>query len=120
MKIKLPPWLRIKLPKQKFIEEVMPFILVIICVASAKLIDSEAIVLSVFLVALAIYAWRKYDSRMLVGTALFLLGACAVLLAGGKEFYANEVAIWAYYFLVIGVLGLFIEYLREKKHENED
>jgi hypothetical protein len=113
-------FIRSLIKKSPKIEEIIPFILIIICVAAAKFIASEIFVPAVFIITLAIYAWRKYDLRMLVGTALFLLGACVVLLAGGKEFYANEVAIWAYYFLVIGVLGLFIEYLREgRKHEKK-
>jgi hypothetical protein len=93
-------------------DEFMPFILIIICVLVARF-GSELLVLAVFIATLGIYAWRRYDSRMLVGTAIFLLVVCAVLLAKGSESLANDVAIWAYYFLVIGVLGLFIEYLRE-------
>jgi len=122
-KLPKPMGLRLKgkkLPKPKFIEEIIPFILIIICVAAAKFIASEAVVFAVFLISLAIYAWRRYNSRIFVGSAIFLLVVCAVLLASGSESYANEVAILTYYFLVVGVLGLFIEYLREKKHENED
>lgn len=108
---------KIKLPKPKSIEEIIPFILIIVCVAAAKFIASEIFVFAVFIATLGIYAWRRYDSRMLVGTAIFLLVVCAVLLASGSEHYANDVAIWAYYFLVVGVFGLFIEYLR-KRHES--
>ncbi|TRZ49442.1 MAG: hypothetical protein D4S01_08575 [Dehalococcoidia bacterium] len=108
---------KIKLPKLKSIEEMISFILIIVCVAAARFIDSEVLVLAVFIITLAIYAWRKYDSRIFVGSAIFLLVVCAALLASGSKSYANEVAIWAYYFLVIGVLGLFIEYLRES-HED--
>jgi DMSO/TMAO reductase YedYZ heme-binding membrane subunit len=106
---------KIKLPKS--IEGMIPFVLIVICVVAARFIDSEILVLAVFIVTLGIYAWRKYDSRMLVGTAIFLLVVCAALLASGSDGQANDVAIWAYYFLVVGVLGLFIEYLREG-HEN--
>jgi len=109
--------LRIKLSGPRPLKHVIPLILVIICVASTRFIDSEAVVTLVFLAMLAIYVWRRYDSRIFVGTALFLLVLCAVLLAKGSESSANEVAIRSYYFLVVGVLGLFIEYLREKKHE---
>jgi hypothetical protein len=106
--------LKIKLPKPKSIEELIPLILIIVCIAAARFIGSEVLVLLVFIVTLGIYAWRKYDSRMLVGTAIFLLAVSAILLASGSENYANVVAIWAYYFLVVGVLGFFIEYLRER------
>lgn len=110
--------MKIKFPRPKSIEEIIPFILIIACVVAARFIGSEVLVLAVFIVTLGIYAWRRYDSRMLVGTAIFLLVICAALLASGSEHHANDVAIWAYYFLVVGVLGLFIEYLREKKHES--
>jgi len=103
-----------KLPKPKSIERAIPFILILACVGASGFIDSEVLVLAVFIATLGVYAWRKYDSRMLVGTAIVLLVVCAALLASGNELYANDVAIWAYYFLFVGVLGLFIEYLREK------
>ncbi|MFQ6126423.1 MAG: hypothetical protein ACE5OT_05245 [Candidatus Hadarchaeaceae archaeon] len=103
--------------KLKSIDDFLPFILVIICVASARFLGSEVQVLAVFILTLAIFAWRRYDARILVGTALFFLVVCATLLATGSERYSNEVAIWMYYFLAVGILGLFIEYLRER-HED--
>ena len=98
----------------KAIDDLLPFVLIIVCVGCARFIRSELIVFSVFLATLAVYAWRKYDCRLLVAIAIILLVACAVLLAEGMESFANRVAIWAYYFLVIGVIGLLIEYVREK------
>lgn len=71
-----------------------------------------------FIFTLAIYTLLRYDSRLFVGTAIFLLVLSAGFLASGGETRANEIATIVYYFLVIGVLGLFIEYLREKKHES--
>ena len=50
--------------------------------------------------------------RMFIGTAIFLLLTCAILLAGRYEKIANEVAVWVYYFLVLGAIGLSIDYLR--------
>lgn len=77
--------------------------------------ESELIVFLVYVACLIIYVRRKYDSRMFVGTAIFLLVECAILLAMGYGYYANELAIIAYYFLVDGVAGLFINYLRKEK-----
>jgi hypothetical protein len=85
---------KIKLPKPKPIEELIPFILIAICVVAAGFICSEVLVLAVFIATLGMYAWRKYDSRMLVGTAIFLLVVSTILLASGSEHYANEVASW--------------------------
>lgn len=110
--------LKIKLPKLRSIEEIIPFILIIVCVVAARFIGSEVLVLVVFIVTLGIYAWRKYDSRMFGGAAIFLLVLSAGFLVSGSETTANGIAVMAYYFLVIGVLGLFIKYLRKKKHES--
>lgn len=101
----------------RYLDDLAPFILIILCVASARFL-SPVLTLGVFIFTFAIYTLLKYDSRIFVGTALFLLVLCAVLLAKGSESFANEVAIWVYYFLVIGAIGLSIEHLREKKHES--
>ena len=77
------------------------------------------IVFSIYILALLIYVWRRYDARMFIGAAILLLVACAVLLVMGYESYANEVAIWVYYFLVDGVIGLFIDYLREERGKSK-
>jgi 4-amino-4-deoxy-L-arabinose transferase-like glycosyltransferase len=98
----------------KTIDDFLPFMLIIVCVGCARFIESELIVFSVFLVTLVFYAWRRYDCRLFVAMGMILLVVCAVLLAGGMETFANQVAIWVYYFLLIGVIGLLIEYVREK------
>ena len=95
----------------KFIEQQAPFMLVIACVASLRFVDSIAIVFPVLLITMALYAWRRYDSRILVGTAMLVL----IFLATGRDPHANEAAIIAYYFLAMGVLGLFIDYLRLRR-----
>ena len=103
----------------KAIDYLLPFVLIIVCMGCAKLIRSELAVLSVFLATLGVYAWRKYDCRLLIITGIILLVVCAVLV-GVMESFANQVAICAYYFLVIGVIELLIEYIREKpKHRIE-
>jgi hypothetical protein len=59
----------------------------------------------------------KLDSRYPIGLAIVLLLSCAVELASGFENYANRLATYAYYFLVVGVALMFIEYLREPKKD---
>ncbi len=59
----------------------------------------------------------KLDPRYPIGVALGLLVICAIVLAQGFEDYANRVAIYAYYGLVIGVGLMFVDYL---KNPNED
>ena len=112
--------LKIKLPNLKAIDEVLPYALIILCVASARFIESELMIFLIYIIALAIYVWRRYDARMLVGTAILLLLACAVLLASGYEKFADKVAVWAYYFLVISVVDLFIAYLREERKTEDE
>jgi len=102
------------LPPLKAIEGIAPFALVIACAITARFISSETLVMLVFLLALGVYIWRRYDPRILLATALFLLTASIPILAVGSEIEANEVAIWAFYFLVISILGLFIDYLKER------
>ena len=104
--------------KSKIARNKIPLTLVAACIAVASL-NRDLATLLVFAMALGIYTWRRYDSRMFVGTAISLLVACAVLLALGDEYHANQVAVWAYYSLATGVLGLLIEYVREERRRRK-
>jgi len=86
--------------------------LIIICVASAVFL-SPVLKLVPFSFTLIIYILLRYDSRFFLGTAIFIIILSALLLSTSDSTIANEAAIIAYYFLVIGVLGLLIEYLRK-------
>ncbi|RLC34173.1 MAG: hypothetical protein DRZ76_03190 [Candidatus Nealsonbacteria bacterium] len=115
---------RFKMIKQKIsglkaIDDYLPFALIVICVVSATFIENNLYVFLVFIMALVAYVWRRYDVRIFVGIAIFLLVACIVLLAFGYESQADKVAVWAYYFLVNGAAGLFIDYLREEKKKGK-
>jgi len=48
-----------------------------------------------------------------------LLVCCAVLLARGYDVAANELAVYAYYSLVLGVLLQFVSFLRSGGEEGE-
>ena len=104
--------IKVGLSNLKSIDEVLPYALIIICVASARFIESELIVFPIYIVSLVIYVWRRYDARIFIGAAIFSLLTCAILLIGGCEKTADRAAVWAYYFLVVGIIGLFIDYLR--------
>jgi hypothetical protein len=86
--------------------------LIIICMASAVFL-SPVLKLVSFSFTLIIYILLRYDSRFFLGTAIFIIILSALLLSTSDSTIANEAAIIAYYFLVIGVLGLLIEYLRK-------
>ncbi len=57
----------------------------------------------------------KIDPRYPVMAAIGCLILAAMLLAFGNETLANKIAIYAYYFLVVGVLLNIVEYIKEKK-----
>lgn len=101
----------------RYLDDLAPFALIVLCVASERFLP-PVLTFGVFIFTLTIYALLRYDSRLFVGTTIFLLVLSAGFLSGGGTTRANEIATMAYYFLVIGVLGLFIEYLREEKHES--
>ena len=71
--------------------------------------------------------WRKHKSRIVSYLkknpgALFIISfqimlvTCAILMASGNETAANELAIYAFYALVIGVILQFAAFL---KHDRE-
>ena len=101
------------------VKDYAPFALAILCTASLRFMKQEYLVLSVFLVTLVVYVVRKYDSRILIGFAIILLMSTAVVLVMGLESHAENIAILAYYFLVIGVIAQFIEYLREGNEDSK-
>jgi hypothetical protein len=97
------------------LEYYVRFVLIGVCVAAARFLESDLVVFCVFLATLVVYLVRGYDCRLLVGSFMVLLVFAAVFLALGNEYFANKVAVWAYYFLVIGVVGLVVEYVRESR-----
>ncbi|MDY6864652.1 MAG: flippase [Halobacteriota archaeon] len=99
----------------RYIDEYMPYALMIFCIASLRFIEQESLVLMVFIVTLLIYIWRRYDSRILIGFAIVLLMFTAIVLVNGSESYAENIAILAYYSLVIGVIAQLVDYLRESR-----
>jgi len=95
------------------IDEYIPYALVIVCTASLRFMEQESLTLIIFILTLSLYVWRRYDSRILIGFAIVLLMFTAVVLVSGSESFAENIAIHAYYFLVIGVIAQFVEFLRE-------
>jgi septum site-determining protein MinD len=72
-----------------------------------------------FLLYFAILLVNRIDARYSIGAALVLLLFAAALLAQNREAFANQVAIYAYYFLVVGVVLQLIEYIREEGEKEE-
>ncbi|MBU3978222.1 hypothetical protein KJ980_02025 [Patescibacteria group bacterium] len=74
----------------------------------------------------ALILW-DLDSRISFAFALVCLIFCPFLLAFENNFiyldlknWAEQFAVWAYYFLVIGVVKSLIEYKQENKEQNEN
>jgi len=74
-----------------YLIKAMPYLLLIYFIVSLKL---------------------KLDSRIPIALALGLLFLTAITLVRGAESSANQLAIFAYYLLVVGVVLQLIEYIR--------
>jgi len=96
------------------IKNLTPYVVSYAMLISFKTFGYAAIPLAIY------YYFKRYDSRILLGFAISLLIICSFVLNYNEKF-ANELAIYSYYFLVLGVLGSIIEYLTEdKEYEAED
>lgn len=100
----------------RYLDGLASLALIVMCGASAIFLP-PVLTFGIYIFTLALYVLLRYDSRMFVGTAIFLLVVCAALPTFGSESQVNQVAIWAFCFLVVGVLGLLIERLRERTRE---
>jgi hypothetical protein len=95
----------LRLPRLRHMDKILPFVLVVVCTVSAVFLEDLA-VLSLFVVAVAICAWRRFDPGMIVGAAVLIVVSYAVLSVSGLGNYVNKVLAWAYCFAVVGVIGL--------------
>jgi len=57
----------------------------------------------------------KFEGRVSIGLALGFLILCPFLLIFKKELIAEKAAVWAYMFLVVGVVQMFIEHVKEER-----
>lgn len=69
----------------------------------------------VFLIAAVIFYDSKIDSRFLIFPALLLLGFIPFLLIGKQNDLAEKIAIYVYYFLVVGVGLQIVESIKKDK-----
>lgn len=75
-----------------------------------KIQDTTSRLIFLYLFAAIAY---KMDGRIPVAAGLILLVGAALFVSQGKESFANQVAIYAYYFLVIGVVLQVMDYVKE-------
>jgi len=103
---------------QDLIAEQFPVLIVLALLVLAHLL-SGIIVIIAFIAAIILFVYKKYDGRIPVALAIALLVIAAMTLSLQSEATANQFATESYYFFVIGVLILFINYLREGPSEDE-
>ena len=65
------------------------------------------------------YVKENWGSPFIVGF-IFLLLTAAVLLSVGSSYWAEEVAVYAYYSLVAGVVLQLVCYLKYKRNISEE
>lgn len=70
---------------------------------------------ALFLGTFLLFAMYQWDSRVFIGFGLLFLLATPFYLLQRKELMAEEMAVYAYYFLFLGVILQLIEYIREER-----
>jgi len=100
----------------------LSYILVVIVILVSHFVFQTvdlAIFLS-FLILIPIFVFFQFDGRIPIGYALLMLVLSALALAFNKnESIANQFAIYAYWLLVVGIICLLIDYLREQRASKE-
>jgi hypothetical protein len=79
---------------------------------------AEAATALVFVVYTMIFAIFRGDPRISVAAGLGILAAAAITLASHHESLAENIAIYAYYFLASGVILLLIQHIRGDKDDD--
>ncbi len=90
---------------------------VIIFFSSKILLQLKDLIPYFILIYFVISLILKLDSRISIASALLLLFLTAITLVQGLENAANQIAIYAYYFLVAGVVLQLVEYIRNPEKE---
>ena len=65
------------------------------------------------------YVKENWGSPFVVGF-IFLLLSVAVLLSVGSSYWAEEVAVYAYYSLVVGVILQLVCYLKYNRNNDQE
>lgn len=73
-----------------------------------------------FLLAFVAFLLYQWDSRVLAAGALLSLAACPFLLIAGEDSLAEQMAVWAYYFLVMTVVLQIVEFKRGERSEPQE
>lgn len=91
-------------------------ILIVFVLLAIWRFDREAISFIILFLSFALYNW---DSRVVAGGALVSLASCPILLILKQDSVAEQMAIYAYYFLAITVILQIIEYVRNPEDNKQ-
>ena len=108
----------IKLLFNKYKFSILPLtgIVILIDTFFLKFTSSFLSLLVVGLWVLNIWLY-KFEGRVSISLALGFLILCPFLLIFNKEAIAEKAAVWAYMFLLVGVIQMIIEYIREERKD---
>lgn len=90
-------------------------ILASIIIASIFVHKSEIITFVVFVVLVPIFVVFKFDGKIPLGYAVLLIIAAGILTFIKQEDFVDELIIFSYWLLVVGISSLLIDWFREKK-----
>jgi len=93
----------------------LPYLIVTTAIMTAYYQNDDLPVFLSYIVLIPIFAILRFDGRIPIGYAILLLIIAAIILALGNEELANQIAIYVYWLLVVGVVCLTIEYIREER-----
>jgi len=102
--------------KNKTIKIIVPHILVASSILISHLVfHGEDLPTFIFFIALIpIFTLLKFDGRIPIAYALLMLTIATIALTLYNETLANLLAIYAYWLLVVGIICLLVEFIKEK------
>ena len=95
-----------------FKEHIVKTGIIFVALATAYLLFQNIFLAFIIASAIAVFL-LGWDSRFFIGFGLIFLIACPFLLAFEKKVLAEEMAVYAYYMLALGVVLQIVEYGRE-------
>ncbi len=81
--------------------------------------SNEITIIVVILISIIMSACFRLDHRVLIVTALGLIMSSAIVMLKNMEDLAQQLVIFAFYFLLVGVVLLFIDYVRDNSTRGE-
>jgi len=97
----------------------LPYLIVTTAIITSYYQNDDLLIFLSYIILVPIFAILKFDGRIPIGYAILLLIVAAIILATGNEDLANQLAIYTYWLLVVGVICLTIEYIREERRKTE-